>query len=250
MEIEVKGEPQALAGHRLLEADYLPLTAPVIDDHLALPVDSGQDFVVLPLHSGLADGLAEVVLGEFRRVQLGVTYFPRVADHMRGQSFARIQPALRVDQFHFRVALGAAVGLDESELASGQLFLNGDRLVAGPGGETLQAGQKLGGIELQAVGNLADVFQAQILPGQNQAERGVVVDDHAPIAVQDLPSRRGHRQRLDAVAIGLLAVELRVAHLQLPESRDQIQKHGHGQVLKHHDPRAGELRIVAPQRRV
>jgi hypothetical protein len=49
----------------------------------------------------------------------------------------------------------------------------------------------------------------------------VVVDDHAPVAVEDLAAGGQDRLRFDAVALGALVIEFRVADLQVPEPRDE-----------------------------
>ena len=90
-------------------------------------------------------------------------------------------------------------------------------------------------IEVQAVGNVAEVILRQVFTRKNQTEGGVVVNDHPAIAVEDLSARRQHRQRLNPVAFGLLAVNVRVAHLEIPESGEKKNENPDGDVLKEGD---------------
>ncbi len=73
----------------------------------------------------------------------------------------------------------------------------------------------------------------------------MVVDDHAAVAIENLAARRDDGQRFDAVALGQLVVDLRVANLEVPEAGDQEEKDGNRYVLEYGDAPSGELGVVA-----
>ena len=129
LQIQVDGELQILARDRLLIADDLPLLAAVIDHHLPLPVDAHQLLVVLPLDSLLADDVALLVVDELGGIQFVFADFTHVADHVRGEAVLRIEPPLRVDQFHLREGAGIAVRFHKGQFAGGEFFFDDDRLV-------------------------------------------------------------------------------------------------------------------------
>ena len=85
---------------------------------------------------------------------------------------------------------------DEGELASRQLFLDDDRLVSGPLAKAPQAVDQIVIIEVEPVGDRLQVLFFEILAGQNQAEAGVVVDDDAAVAVENLAARRENRKAI------------------------------------------------------
>src|ERR1019366_1656484 len=75
----------------------------------------------------------------------------------------------------------------------------------------------------------------------------MVVDDNAPIAVEDLAAGGENRQGFDAVAKGGFAVDFGIANLKIPEAGDQEYKDGDGKILEYGDFAGGELSVV-PQR--
>ncbi len=72
----------------------------------------------------------------------------------------------------------------------------------------------------------------------------MVVDDDSTVTVKDAPARRQNRLGFDAVLLRPFAVELRVLHLQRPESGNQEQEDTHRHVLKHRDLARRKVRIV------
>ena len=142
---------------------------------------------------------------------------------------------------------GVLVRIDEGQLAGRQLFLDRDGLVLRSAArlKAAHARHQAVVVQIQALGDRPQVFHLQVFARQIQAEGGMIVDDHAAIAIQNLAARRQHRNRLDAVLERPLLINLGIANLQVPEAGDQEQKDGDGDVLKECDLLRGELRIVA-----
>src|ERR1017187_5876608 len=80
---------------------------------------------------------------------------------------------------------------------------------------------------------------------QQQAERGVVIHNYAPVAVQNAPARPRNGHRFDAVLLRPLAVEFGILHLQPPESGNQEQEDDHRGVLEDGNLPRRKPRIVA-----
>src|ERR1017187_5011212 len=80
---------------------------------------------------------------------------------------------------------------------------------------------------------------------QQQAERGVVIHNYAPVAVQNAPAWPRNRYRFDAVLLRPLAVEFGILHLQPPESGNQKQEDDHRGVLEDGNLPRRKPRIVA-----
>ena len=66
---------------------------------------------------------------ELRRVQFRFTDFTDVADDVRRQAVARIQPVLHADHFELGKRVGILVRIDEGQFARRQLFLDRDGLI-------------------------------------------------------------------------------------------------------------------------
>src|SRR5208283_5603976 len=100
-------------------------------------------------------------------------------------------------------------------------------------------------IEIQAVGDGTEVFVLQILPRQQNADRLVIVDDDAAFAVEDFAPRGGHRDRADIVLGGAFQIEIRIAHLQIPETRNQKNEYRNREVLESRDFAGTESAFIA-----
>src|SRR5439155_7865757 len=103
-------------------------------------------------------------------------------------------------------------------------------------------------IQVETLRDSSQMLFLERLTRQNQAERRIVIDDDAPVAIQDAPSRRQHGDGLDAVGLRALVVEFRTLDLQLPESRDQEEEYDYCSVLKDGDLARRNVRIVAKRR--
>src|SRR5437868_1966817 len=73
----------------------------------------------------------------------------------------------------------------------------------------------------------------------------MVVNDDAPVTIQDFTPGRNNGHGFDSVALGKLAVELGVTYLQVPEPRNQEQENDDRSVLKNGNPPGGEFWIVS-----
>jgi len=77
------------------------------------------------------------------------------------------------------------------------------------------------------------------------AARELGMDAAFCVAIEDAPARCENRHTLYAVLLGALIIELRILHLQFPESRDKKQENSDCRVLKYSDLAGGKSRIVA-----
>ena len=87
------------------------------------------------------------------------------------------------------------------------------------------------------------MLDLQGFAGQDETVGGMVVDDDAAVAVQDFAPRRRDGQGFDAVALGLVVVDLVVLDLQVPEAGDQKQEDKDAGVLEDGDFPGGELDV-------
>jgi hypothetical protein len=150
---------------------------------------------------------------------------------------------LRGDELHFGKEI--AVRVDEGQVGGGEFFFNDDGVVFRPGSETLDARGQVVGIQIQAVGDGAQVFGFQGFAREDEAVRRVVIDDHAAVAVEDLAAGRRDGQLFDAVALGLLVVELMGLDLQSPEAGDEEQENGDAGILEDGYFHGGEFDVFA-----
>ena len=71
-----------------------------------------------------------------------------------------------------------------------------------------------------------------LLAQQEAGDRGIVVDDDAAFAVEDLAARREHGNLADAVGLGQHAVVLGAEDLQTPQPGGEHGEHQHDDVLR------------------
>ena len=228
----------------------MALVAETVHFHALLAIHAHQLIVVLALNAVFADDVALVKARQLRRVQFRFADFADIPDDVRGQTIARIKPVLHAHHFEFGKGAGVLVRIDEGQFGRRQFFLDRDGFVL-RGAARLKpahARHQAVVIQIQPFGDRPQVFRLQVFARQIQAERRVIVDDHAAVAIQNLAARREHRNRLDAVFKRAFLIHLRIADLQVPKAGDQKQEDGDGGVLKKGDLLRRELRIVAQKR--
>ena len=106
-------------------------------------------------------------------------------------------------------------------------------------------GGQIGVIELQLISNRAQMFRLDFVAIEQQRVRGLIVDNDAPVAVQNLAARRKNRRAFDSIVLGRLTVDVRVLHLQRPEARNQKNEDPDRQVLENRNFARSFLGIVA-----
>ena len=89
------------------------------------------------------------------------------------------------------------------------------------------------------------MFRLQRFARKRQRERRMIIDDHSPVAIQNLSPRSQQRNGLDTIAVRQFAVEIVIADLQHPEAADQEQEDRDAEVLKNSDAAQCETGIVA-----
>ena len=128
------------------------------------------------------------VLRKIGRIQFLLADFTGIADHVRGKSILRIETALGLDQLHLGEEI--AMRFDEGQFAGREFFFDGDGVVLGARGVASDAGHQVVVIQIQSVGDAAQMFGLQIFTDQDEAIGRMVVDDDAAIAIQDLAAGR------------------------------------------------------------
>src|SRR5581483_10805602 len=135
-------------------------------------------------------------------------------------------------------------GADEGQVASAQLAFDGDEavfllrlVVADQFCEAVV-------LDVETLGDGAEVFFRDALRRQIERVRGAVVDNHSPVAVQNTASRSGYRDALDAILFGAAFVELGALDLETPEAGDQQNENADGRVLEYRDLTGGEACVV------
>ncbi len=73
----------------------------------------------------------------------------------------------------------------------------------------------------------------------------MIVNNHAPVAIQNAPPRTGDGHGFDAVLLCPFTIEFRILDLQPPEAGNQKQEDDDGGVLEDGDFARREPRIVA-----
>src|SRR4029077_15279121 len=100
---------------------------------------------------------------------------------------------------------------------------------------------------MQAFGDRGQVLRLESFLRKLDHEGGLIVHDHAAVAVENLTAGGEHVSGLDASALREGTVGLVIANLKDPESGNQKQEDRHGSVLEDRDAAQRELGIVAKQ---
>jgi len=231
LNVDVDGQLQILPWNGVLGAQVAHLAAVAVHDHIAGTVLPAQQIVVGLLHARLAHHVARLVGGIARIVQILLAHLAHIADQVRRKAVPRVKPPLHVNGFQLGQLV--AVRLDEGLLVGADVLLDGNRLVMGCGPVAFQRGAQLVQIEVQPAGNQRQVgvHIAVLLADQKTGDRGVVVHQQVPIAVEELAAGGQHRNLANAVLLGELTIRLRAQHLQPPQSGRQHQQDEQNAVL-------------------
>src|SRR5579872_95951 len=232
LKIEVDRKLQVFTGYGGLVFEDLVLVAEVVDSYATLAVNAHQGIVVLALDAVFADQRSLVVLREFGRVQLRFGNFTDVPDDVRCQPILRIEAALSMNQLHLRERPRVAVRLDKGQFGRRQFFLDDDGNVLGFGAEAADPRGELVIFQVETFGDGRQVLHLQVFARQDEAVRVVIIDNDSPVTIEDLAARREDGNRFNAVLLRLLLVVRRVAHLQLPKSRNEEYKNRDREVLE------------------
>src|SRR5437773_11377481 len=151
---------------------------------------------------------------------------------------------------HLGEELRIAMRLDERELVGRKLLLDDDRLVLGARPEAEDLGLEIVVIEMKPVGDRTQMLRFEVLSREQDAVGGVIVDDHAPVAIENLSPWRDDRDGLDPVGLGALAIDIGIANLQIPKPGDEKNENPHDSVLEKGDLFTREFGIVPKDRLV
>ena len=244
LQIEVDGEPQVLARLGKLLSKLADFLAVAVDDDIARAVHAAQQGVVGLFHAGFSDYVAGLVEVELGAVQVLLGDLAHVADQVGREAVARVEAALVVDGLQFGQLV--AMGLDEGLLILGNVLLQRDGLVLGLAGIASQSSLNLLDGKVQAAGDERNVGLEvfDLVAQQVAGDRGVVIDQDAAFAVEDLAARGAHRLLAHAVGLRQLPVVVHAQHLEAPHSRSQYSQHQHHHVLGGVELARGNLLIA------
>jgi hypothetical protein len=245
LQIEIQGQLELLAGLRrrfVQPADFAPMA---IHERAPRSVLAHQDVVVLLLDSAHTDHVAGVVEFELRLVEHVFRHFADVADQVRHETVARIQPPVRHDGFKFGKLV--LVRLDERQFVGRDVFLQENRLVLRHRGEAPDALPHFLGIQMQPLRNgvRVRVQIARRIAQQERGKRRIVIDNDAAFAIQDFAPRRQNRHIANAVLLRQQCVLIAVHHLQPPQSVGQKQKNEQHDILHGGQAERGNLFFAA-----
>jgi hypothetical protein len=127
LQIQIQRQLELLArlrGRFVQPPDFPPAA---VHDRAPESILAHQNVVVLLLHSTHADHVAGRIEFELRLVEHVLGHFAHVADQVRHETVARIQPPVRHDRFQFRQFV--LVRLDERQFVGCNVFLQKNRLI-------------------------------------------------------------------------------------------------------------------------
>ena len=234
--------PGLCPGSLPVYAEDCAFIAAVIHNHLTLSVDSHQRVVVLALDALLADNVALFVLDELRRVfssfSLTSPTYPMTCAANPSCGYSR---RCALNQFHLRESLSGPCGIRQRQVRRRKLLLEDDRLVLGPFAEPAITRDQIVVVQMRGRPRSACRCSSfRFSRDRISAERRVVVDDDPAVAIEDLAARREQRKRLDAVPLGLFAVNAFVPTCRSQKPKIRKTKDRDSQVLENGDLRRGE----------
>ncbi len=245
LQIQIHGQLQLLAGFggRFVESpDFAPVA---VDDRAPESVLAHQDAVVLLLDSAHTDHVAGVVELELRLVEHVFGDFSDIADQVRHEAVARIQAPVRHDGFKFGKLV--LVRLDEGQFVGRDVFLQENRLVLRHPRGALDAQPHFVGVQVQALGDQIRIGHkiARGIAQQQRRKRGVVIDNGAAFAIQNLAARRQNRHIAHPVLLCQQRVVAALHHLQQPQPVRQQKKNKQHDILDGGKPERGNFFFAA-----
>ena len=195
-------------------------------------VDAAEEGVVGGLDAGFADDVAgrvegvAVVIGEHLLGDLA-----DVADEVGGEAVAGIEAALLVEGFEFGELV--AMGGDEGLLVGSDVLLEGNGLVFGGDLVAADGGLNLLDGDVEAAGDegkigveVLDLFAEEVA-----GDGGVVVDEEAAFAVEELAARGEDGNFADAVGFGEGTEVVGAEHLKAPEAGEEDDENQRDEIL-------------------
>ena len=232
LDVEVDGEAEVFAGDGEFLAEVAELFAVAVDDDVAAAVGAAEERVVGGLDAGAADDVAgrvegvAVIVGEHLLGDLA-----DVADEVGGEAVAGVEAALLVEGLELGKLV--AVGGDEGLLVGGDVLLEGDGLVLGGDLVAAEGGLDLLDGDVEALGDEGkigvEVFD--LLAEEIAGDGGIVVDEEAAFAVEELAARGEDGNLADAVGLGERTEAFGVEDLEAPETDEEDGENQRDEVL-------------------
>jgi hypothetical protein len=203
-----------------------------VDDDVAAAVGATKEGVVGGLHAGTSDHVAgrvegvAVIVGEHLLGDLA-----DITDEVGREAVTGVKTSLLIEGFEFGEFV--AVGGDECLLVGSDVLFERDRLVAGGDLVVAEDGVNLVDGEVKT---LRDERQVGIEVLDLFAEKvagngGIVVDEEASLAVEELAARSEDGHLSDAVGLGERPEVVGVDYLKAPEPDQKNGKDQRDQVL-------------------
>jgi hypothetical protein len=231
LDVEVDGETEALARLGWFGAEVADFATMAVDDDIFRAVFATEDAVVGGFDAGAADDVAGLIHGVARVVEHLFADLADVADEVGGESIFGIEAALFLDG----VELGKLVlgGFDELFFDGGDVLLKGERLVFGGEAKAFEDGVDLVGGHVETTGDEGQVRRdvVALFADEEAGDGGVVIDDEAVFAVEELAAGREDGDFADAVGFSEGVVILSADDLETPESEDENAHDGRDDVL-------------------
>ena len=232
LQVVVDGELNLFAGNGFLlseTAEIFDLLANAVDDDAAHAVGAGEDVVVLALETGFSGEIsgAEAAIAGF---DLLLADFADVPAGVRHEAAGKITAAL--DHEHFEQRNIRAVRFDERDVRVGGFRLDDDGLKLRKIFGVFELILEVADRNAQAIRNGGKIFvdQSGIVAEKKDAERRIVVDENAAIAIEHAAAWSDDGDGTNAIALGHLPVLIGVNDLEFPEAEQQQPDHAHDDV--------------------
>jgi hypothetical protein len=203
-----------------------------VDDDVAAAIHAAKEGIVGGFNAGAADDVAgrvesvAVVIGEHL---LGD--FADVADEVSGEAVAGVEATLIVKGFEFGELV--SVGGDESLLIGGDVLLERNGLVLGGYFVVAEDGVDLIHRNMEALGDEGqigiEIFD--LFAKQEAGDGGIVVDEEAAFAVEELSAGSEDGNLADTVGFGERTEAFGVENLEAPESGEEDDENQRDEIL-------------------
>ena len=190
----------------------------------------------MQLDAGFSDDVAGTVVLPLWLVEHVLADFAHIANQVREESVAGIEPAVHGDGVEFGQLI--AVRFDEGKFVGRNVFFEIDGRILRHANEVADFLPHRVFGHVQA---LRDEWRVggEVAGGVAHHQHGggrIVIDDEAAFAVDNLAARREQRNFADAVVFGLRDVVIAVRNLQAPEAVAEHEENGEDGVLHRRQP--------------
>src|ERR1700735_174395 len=243
LQIVVDGELNRFArnGFHVVEGAHDSTYA--VDDDTLHSVGAFQLVVIFFLESRFAHEISRTILS-FAVIHVLHRYFTDIANCAGQHGIMWISAPL--DHHEFEYWYVGAMGVNEGDVrfTCGRLdyYRKEFRFALGGFEFLLQIGR----VDSKPVFDLGKTFlqRFQVVSHEQDAKRGVAIDEHAALAVKHGSTRRDNRDGTNAIAFGEIDKVARLNHLQLPKTDHQKRDYGDEDIGNQRQPTLGNFLVV------